>query len=79
MNVTPREGKGFFDATLILHHQPWSAPALRNALIKFPWMTAKVIGGIHWEALKLYLKKTPVFTHPGRLRTKHETPSRLPR
>jgi len=27
-------------------------------------MTAKVIGAIHWEALRLYLKKVPVFTHP---------------
>jgi hypothetical protein len=26
-------------------------------------MTAKVIGAIHWEALRLYLKKVPVFTH----------------
>jgi hypothetical protein len=79
MNVLPAEGRGFFDATLVLRHEPWSAAALRHALLKFPWMTAKVIGGIHWEALKLYLKKTPVFTHPDRLRIKHGTPSRLPR
>ena len=56
----------FFDATLNLHREPWSAPALHRALRRFPWMTAKVITAIHWEALKLYLKKVPVFTHPSR-------------
>jgi DUF1365 family protein len=30
-------------------------------------MTAKVIAAIHWEALRLYLRKAPVFTHPRRL------------
>jgi DUF1365 family protein len=27
-------------------------------------MTAKVIGAIHWEALRLYLKKVPVQEAP---------------
>ena len=54
----------FFDATLSLNRQPWSAPALRSALIRHPWMTAKVIAAIHWEALRLLLKRVPVFDHP---------------
>jgi hypothetical protein len=33
-------------------------------MLRFPWMTAKVIGAIHWEALRLYLKKAPVYKHP---------------
>lgn len=57
-----------FDATLILHRETWSAPALHRALRRFPWMTAKVITAIHWEALKLYLKKVPVYTHPAHRR-----------
>ena len=55
-----------FDATLRLRREPWSASSLRRALLRFPWVTAKVIAAIHWEALKLYSKKAPVFTHPAR-------------
>lgn len=53
-----------FDATLQLRREPWSAQALHRALLRHPWMTAKVIAAIHWEALKLYLKKAPVFAKP---------------
>jgi DUF1365 family protein len=53
-----------FDATLTLRKEPWTAASLHRALRQFPWMTAKVIGAIHWQALKLFLKKVPVFTHP---------------
>jgi len=61
---TIEDGKPFFDATLKLERRPWSARSLHRALFSHPWMTAKVIGAIHWEALRLYLKKVPVFTHP---------------
>jgi DUF1365 family protein len=55
-----------FDATLTLDRQPWSAAALHRTLLHHPWMTAKVISAIHWQALKLFLHKAPVFTHPAR-------------
>ncbi len=61
---TIENGKPFFDATLNLERRPWSARSLHSALIVHPWMTAKVISAIHWEALRLYLKKVPVFPHP---------------
>lgn len=35
---------------------------LRNFLL-YPFMTFKVTGGIHWEALKLWVKKIPVYRH----------------
>ncbi len=59
-------GHKMFDATLRLRREPWSAPALHRALLRHPWMTAKVMAAIHWEALKLYLKKAPVFAKPAR-------------
>ena len=34
----------------------------------YPLLTAKIITAIHWEALKLYLKKVPVYAHPARRR-----------
>jgi DUF1365 family protein len=55
-----------FDATLSLHREPWCARSLHRALAAHPWMTAKVIGAIHWEALRLWIKRVPVYTHPAR-------------
>jgi len=63
---TIEDGSAFFDATLVLRREPWSAGALRRALFRHPWMTAKVIGAIHWEALRLWVKGVPVHTHPAR-------------
>lgn len=60
----PNAATHFFDATLTLEHQPWAA--LTGVLLRHPWMTAKVIGAIHWEALRLFVKGVPVFTHPAR-------------
>ena len=69
-----------FDATLQLQRAPWSAASLRSALLRFPWVTAKVMAAIHWEALRLYLKRVPVFTHPGlRLEDTHEHGSDITR
>jgi uncharacterized protein len=56
------------DATLALEHEPWTARSLGLALLRHPWMTAKVIGAIHWQALRLFLKRVPVYTHPARMR-----------
>jgi DUF1365 family protein len=61
---TRQHGKVFFDATLKLEKQPWTSESLHRTLLRHPWMTAKVIGAIHWQALRLYLKKVPVFAHP---------------
>ena len=57
-----------FDATLTLAHRPWTPRAVRAVLLRHPWMTAKVIVAIHWQALRLLLKRVPVFTHPARVR-----------
>jgi len=61
---TIEDAEPFFDATLNLDRRPWSARSVHRALLSHPWMTAKVIGAIHWEALRLYLKRVPVFAHP---------------
>ncbi len=70
MNVNQRnpalnESPHLFDATLSLEHRPWAA--LTGAMIRHPWMTAKVIGAIHWEALRLFVKRVPIFTRPAGL------------
>jgi hypothetical protein len=63
MNTKDR-GKIFFDATLKLEKQPWTSKSLHQALLQHPWMTAKVIGAIHWQALQLYFRRIRVFSHP---------------
>jgi DUF1365 family protein len=32
-------------------------------LVAYPLMTMKVMGGIHWEALKLWWKGVPIYRH----------------
>lgn len=53
------------DATLDLRHQTWSASVIRRTLVRYPWMTAKVMAAIHYEALRLYLKGIQYRPHPG--------------
>lgn len=55
-----------FDATMTMQRQPWNASCLHRTLLRHPWMTAKVIFQIHWQAVKLLLKRVPVFNHPAR-------------
>jgi DUF1365 family protein len=58
INVLPVDspGRPIFDATLTLRRRAWTAQTLRAVLVRHPLMTAKVIGAIHWEALRLRLK-----------------------
>ncbi|HBC08307.1 MAG TPA: DUF1365 domain-containing protein [Rhodospirillaceae bacterium] len=48
--------------------RPFSSRSLTQALIRFPLLTLKVMAGIHWEALKLWLKGLPVFKHSPAVR-----------
>lgn len=59
-----REEEAQFFATLKLEKQPWSVQALNRLLWRFPWMTGKVIAGIYWQALRLWLKRIPFYSHP---------------
>jgi uncharacterized protein len=57
-----RGGEKVFDATLALSREPIS----NGVLLRFPFMTLRVIASIHWQALKLWLKRVPVYTHPAK-------------
>jgi hypothetical protein len=57
-------GRPVFDATLALKQQSLSARSLLAVLGSFPLMTLQVIAAIHWQALKLWVKGTPFYSHP---------------
>lgn len=57
-------GERVFDATLRLRRKPITGPVLAAALFRHPWMTASVVVGIYWQALRLWLKGAPFHPHP---------------
>ncbi len=59
-----------FDATLVLRREPLTGPNLAKSLLRFPWITAKVVAAIHWQAFLIWLRRNPVYDHP-----KHHPPS----
>jgi hypothetical protein len=65
-SAEPGAAAPIFGATLALRRVPITGASLAGTLLRFPWMTAKVIVAIHWQALRLWLKRIPVYRHPVR-------------
>jgi len=63
---TTRSGSVIFDATLSLARRPWTAREVRRQLVRYPAMTAQVMAGIHWQALKLWWKGVPLVPREAR-------------
>jgi DUF1365 family protein len=55
-----------FGAGMQLELKLLDSPAMRRMPLSFPWMTARVLLGIYWQAFRLWLKRTPIHDHPGR-------------
>lgn len=58
------DGK-IFDATMALSRQPFTSGVLLKLLLKTPVMAAKVVFGIYWQALRLWIKGAPFYPHPA--------------
>ena len=69
-----RAGAIDFDATLHLRRVPITHGSLARALAVFPLITLKVSALIYWQALTLWLRRTPFFAHPEKLPLGPESP-----
>ncbi len=65
-NETFRAGKKFFDATLALERVEIGTASLARVLLRYPLMTLRVVAAIHYQALRLWLKRVPFFVHPDK-------------
>jgi DUF1365 family protein len=61
MHVHRPDGARIFVAELAGAPTPLTDRALAAAALRYPAMTAQVIGLIHWQAAKLYLRGLPYF------------------
>lgn len=60
-----REGVRQFDATQAMQRRPLDGRGLARVLAFHPLMTVQVVAAIHWQALRLWLKRNPVHDHPA--------------
>ncbi len=59
-----QDGEKFFEAFFAARRRPFTASSLAGALLRHPLMPLRVIAYIHWQALRLYLKRLTVFHKP---------------
>lgn len=58
------QGQDCFSAGMRLHLETLNARRMRQMPLAFPLMTTRVMLGIYYQALRLWLKRTPFFAHP---------------
>jgi DUF1365 family protein len=58
-------GERVFDATLSLRRRELTPRALRRALVRYPFLTARILARIYAHALRLRLRGARCFPHPN--------------
>jgi DUF1365 family protein len=59
-----RAGKPQFVSRLSLDRRPLTDRGVAGALVRYPFITAKIVGAIHWEAWRLWWKGARVHHKP---------------
>jgi DUF1365 family protein len=59
-----RDDIKYFDATLNLEKRKLTTTALIRTALHYPFMTGKVTAAIHWQALRIWMKRIPYYKHP---------------
>lgn len=60
-----RQNRAVFSADLSMDRKEISTASLTAALAKYPFMTGRVVLGIYYQALRLYLKRIHYHPHPS--------------
>ncbi|HEY5629262.1 MAG TPA: DUF1365 domain-containing protein [Candidatus Limnocylindrales bacterium] len=63
-----QENRPVLSTSLVLRRRPLTDRMLLRLLLRYPLVTHKTIGLIHWHALRLWLRRAPFFRHGAWLR-----------
>ena len=66
------KGEIFFDAKMVLSQKELKPQTLNGVLLKHPLLSLKVIMAIYFQALKLWVKKCPFYSHPSKIQGSRE-------
>lgn len=59
-----KDGDKFFEASLRLTRSEITGRALARLLTVYPLITMRIVFAIYWQALRLRMKRCPVYDHP---------------
>lgn len=62
--ITSRDDQRLFDVSMVLKRRELSRWSMARTLARYPWMTARVVQAIYWQAFHLWRKKCPFYPHP---------------
>jgi len=64
-SITSRKGdERIFEASLSLSRRPLSRMQLVRVLLRYPWMTGRIVLAIYYQAFRLWRKRCPFYPHP---------------
>lgn len=69
-----KNGNNIFEAELSMERRKITGRELSRMLTRYPFMNMRIIGAIYWQALRLWVKGAPFYTHPAKRNHPPESP-----